>query len=84
MVTSQPTPAFAAEVAARLGVGEDAAVTVTGVAGDPHTSAVPLAYHQAVAAGRDREFRQLLFVAVGAGLTSACAVYRHPEHSPVR
>jgi 3-oxoacyl-[acyl-carrier-protein] synthase-3 len=84
LVTSQPTPAFGAEVAARLELDAQSAVTVTGVTGDPHTSAVTLAYHQAAAEGRDRAYRQLLFVAAGAGLSSACAVYRHSGEVPVR
>jgi 3-oxoacyl-[acyl-carrier-protein] synthase-3 len=84
LITSRPTPDFPARVAARLGVDEKAAVAAEGVAGDPHTSAVTLAHHQAVAAGRDRGYRQLLFVAAGAGLTSACAVYRNPEELPSR
>jgi 3-oxoacyl-[acyl-carrier-protein] synthase III len=83
LVTSQPTPDFAARVAARLGVNEWATVAVEGISGDPHTSALTLAYHQAVAAGRDRAYGQVLFVAAGAGLTCACVVYRAPERLPL-
>ncbi|GAB1692093.1 3-oxoacyl-[acyl-carrier-protein] synthase III C-terminal domain-containing protein [Krasilnikovia sp. M28-CT-15] len=77
LVASQPTPTFAAELAARLGVPADAVVTVHGVDGDPHTSALTLAYHQAVEAGRADAYPQALFVAAGAGLSVACSVYHH-------
>jgi 3-oxoacyl-[acyl-carrier-protein] synthase-3 len=79
LVTSQPTPSFAADLAARLGVGTDAAVTVDSVDGDPHTSALTLAYHQAVADGRAARYPEALFVAAGAGLTVACSSYREPQ-----
>jgi 3-oxoacyl-[acyl-carrier-protein] synthase-3 len=78
LLTSQPAPDFAARLADRLGVDPAAAVAVTGVEGDPHTSALTFAYHQAaergLLAGRD----QLLFVAAGSGLSVACAGYRPP------
>ncbi|BFU44926.1 hypothetical protein KRMM14A1004_31630 [Krasilnikovia sp. MM14-A1004] len=75
LVASQPTPSFAAELAERLGVPADAVVTVHSVDGDPHTSALTLAYHQAVEAGRADAYPQVLFVAAGAGLSVACSVY---------
>jgi 3-oxoacyl-[acyl-carrier-protein] synthase-3 len=78
LVTSQPTPGFPAALAGRLGVSERAAVTVEGVDGDPHTSALTLGYHQASARGREAGYDAVLFVAAGAGLTAACAVYREP------
>ena len=76
LVTSQPTPGFAAALAKELGLAADAAVTVTGVEGDPHSSALTLAWHQAAPA-----VPQALFVAVGAGPTATCALYRSPEAS---
>ncbi|RZU54218.1 3-oxoacyl-[acyl-carrier-protein] synthase-3 [Krasilnikovia cinnamomea] len=75
LVASQPTPSFAAELAQRLGVPADAVVTVHGVDGDPHTSALTLAYHQAVEAGQADAYPEALFVAAGAGLSVACSVY---------
>lgn len=78
LIASQPTPTFAAEVAARLGMPADAVVTVGGVDGDPHSSALTLAYHQAVQSGQAAGYDQVLFLAAGAGLTAACAFYR-PE-----
>jgi 3-oxoacyl-[acyl-carrier-protein] synthase-3 len=78
LVTSQPTPGFAAAVAQRLGLAPEAAVTLDGVDGDPHSSAVTFAYHQAVTRGQAEQYSQLLFVAAGAGLSAACVVYRPP------
>jgi 3-oxoacyl-[acyl-carrier-protein] synthase-3 len=76
LVAGQPTPTFAAELARRLGIPAAAVVTVQGVDGDPHSSALTLAYHQAVAAGQASAYPQALFVAAGAGLSVACAAYR--------
>jgi 3-oxoacyl-[acyl-carrier-protein] synthase-3 len=74
LVSSQPTPTFAAELAARLGVKGHAPCPDVG--GDPHTSALTLTYHTAAAQGALRDYERLLFVAAGAGLSSMCAGYR--------
>ncbi|MGW2255724.1 3-oxoacyl-[acyl-carrier-protein] synthase III C-terminal domain-containing protein [Kitasatospora sp. NPDC001660] len=79
LVTSQPSPAFAARLAKRLGLASDAAVTVEGVHGDPHTSALVLGYRQALDTGRLAGHDRVLFLAVGAGLTSAASLYRLPD-----
>ncbi|MFD8085230.1 hypothetical protein ACFV4F_26435 [Kitasatospora sp. NPDC059722] len=76
LVTSQPSPGFAARLAKRLGLAADAAVTVEGVHGDPHTSALVHGYLQALDTGRLAGHDQVLFLAVGAGLTSAASLYR--------
>ncbi|MEU4156345.1 hypothetical protein [Actinoplanes sp. NPDC026670] len=76
LVASQPTPEFAAELARRLGIAAPAVVTVRDVDGDPHSSALTFAYHQAVGAGQAAAYPQALFVAAGAGLSVACSVYR--------
>ncbi|MET8626999.1 3-oxoacyl-[acyl-carrier-protein] synthase III C-terminal domain-containing protein [Kitasatospora sp. NPDC004669] len=76
LVTSQPSPAFAARLAKRLGLASDAAVTVEGVHGDPHTSALVHGYRQALDTGRLAGHDRVLFLAVGAGLTSAASLYR--------
>lgn len=81
LVTSQPTPGFAAEIARRVGA---AAVTVAGVDGDPHSSALILGYHQAIAAGLPAQYDQVLFAAAGAGLSAVCSVYRPREELAVR
>lgn len=76
LVTSQPSPAFAARLAKRLGLAADAAVTVEGLHGDPHTSALVHGYLQALDTGRLAGHDQVLFLAVGAGLASAASLYR--------
>jgi 3-oxoacyl-[acyl-carrier-protein] synthase-3 len=81
LVTSQPTPGFAAEIGGRLGAD---AVTATGIHGDPHSSALILGYHQAVEAGLTAKYDQVLFAAAGSGLSSACTAYRPCEELAVR
>jgi 3-oxoacyl-[acyl-carrier-protein] synthase-3 len=76
ILLSQPTPEFGSQVAQRLGVDSEAIVRVPGVRLDLGSSALAFAYDQVVNSGASRDFDQLLFVAAGAGLTSACAVYR--------
>lgn len=78
LVTSQPSPEFAGRLAKRLGLASDAAVTVEGLHGDPHTSALVHGYRQAQDTGRLAGHDFVLFVAVGAGLTSAASLYRLP------
>jgi 3-oxoacyl-[acyl-carrier-protein] synthase-3 len=77
LVTSQPTPDFGARIAKRLDVPAQSAVHIPGIDLDPHSSALTLGYHRALATGQDKSFEQILFVAAGAGLTSACTLYRH-------
>ncbi|MEV6398715.1 hypothetical protein AB0M39_28710 [Streptomyces sp. NPDC051907] len=76
LVTSQPSPDFASRLAKRLGLASDAAVTVEGLDGDPHTSALAYGFRQAQDAGRLAGHDRVLFLAVGAGLTSAASLYR--------
>ena len=75
LVTSQVTPRFGAALAAQLKVADAATVRVD-VGGDPHTSALTLGYHLAEQGGQTARFEQILFVAAGAGLTTACTIYR--------
>lgn len=74
LIASQPTPTFSADLARRLGMKAYAACQ--DLDGDPHTSALTLAYHKAASSGALEGQQQLLFVAAGAGLSSACAGYR--------
>jgi 3-oxoacyl-[acyl-carrier-protein] synthase-3 len=76
LITSQPTPTFAADVAGLLGIDAAAVVTVDCVDGDPHSSALTVAYHQAVAGGRAARHPAVLFLAAGAGPAVACSFYR--------
>ncbi|TQK50764.1 3-oxoacyl-[acyl-carrier-protein] synthase-3 [Streptomyces sp. SLBN-118] len=76
LVTSQPSREFPTQLAKRLGLASDAVITVEGVHGDPHTSALVHGYRQAQLAGRLAAYDAILFVAVGAGPTSAASLYR--------
>jgi 3-oxoacyl-[acyl-carrier-protein] synthase III len=79
LVASRPTPTFAAEVADRLGIAASAVVTVGSVDGDPHSSALTVGYHEAVATGLADRYPLVLFLAVGAGPTAACSFYRRAD-----
>ncbi|TQK50221.1 3-oxoacyl-[acyl-carrier-protein] synthase-3 [Streptomyces sp. SLBN-118] len=81
LITSQPSSDFPAQLAKRLGMASDAAVTVEGVQGDPHTSALTYGFRQAQDAGRLAGFDRILFLAVGAGLSSAACLYRLNDDS---
>ncbi|MET9670893.1 3-oxoacyl-[acyl-carrier-protein] synthase III C-terminal domain-containing protein [Streptomyces sp. NPDC006475] len=76
LITSQPSAEFASQLAKRLGLASDAAVTVEGLTGDPHTSALTYGFRQAQDAGRLAGHDRILFLAVGAGLSSAASLYR--------
>ncbi|MFE9934283.1 hypothetical protein [Streptomyces sp. NPDC005533] len=76
LITCQPSPVFASRLAQRLGIASDAAVTVQGLEGDPPTSALTYGFWQAQDAGRFAGHDQILFLAVGAGLSSAASLYR--------
>lgn len=75
LVCSRPSPDFGALLADRIGVASAAVVTAGGVAGDPHSSALTLAYQHMDNVDRDT----LIFLAAGAGLSAACSVYRSPK-----
>ncbi|WP_405604916.1 hypothetical protein OG741_36390 [Streptomyces sp. NBC_01410] len=81
LITSQPSSDFPAQLAKRLGMASDAAVTVEGVQGDPHTSALTHGFRQAQDAGRFAGFDRILFLAVGAGLSSASCLYHLADDS---
>ncbi|MEV0644132.1 hypothetical protein AB0I28_02600 [Phytomonospora sp. NPDC050363] len=75
IVTMRPTPGFGAELAGRLGVSP-ARVHVP--AADTHTSALAVAFGEALTGGRfEPRERPVLFLAADAGVLTACALYRH-------
>lgn len=76
LVTTRATPTFGRDLARKLGISAEHVATIPDFDGDPHSSAVTLAYHASVASGQAARFSQILFLAAGAGLTSACALYR--------
>ncbi len=77
LVTSRPTPDFGIQLARRLSLHDDSAFCPLALDGDPHTSALTYAYHEAAARGAISRYEQVLFVAAGAGLTTVCASYRN-------
>ncbi len=74
-VTSRISLGFADRLATALGVAARSVVTAPGH-GEPHSSALALGYHRALAERRLGDHVEVLFAVAGAGLTSACAVYR--------
>jgi 3-oxoacyl-[acyl-carrier-protein] synthase-3 len=76
LVSSHPTPSFAAQLAKSLAIAEDGFVSPGALDGDPHSSALTWGYHVAHARGIAPKFTSVLFVGVGAGLSAVCAVYR--------
>ncbi|MCX4515725.1 hypothetical protein OHA27_36765 [Streptomyces sp. NBC_01619] len=76
LITSQPSRDFPSRLSKRLGLASDATVTVEGLKGDPHTSALTYGFQQARDSGRLAGHDRILFLAVGAGLGSATSLYR--------
>ncbi|WP_227983513.1 hypothetical protein [Nocardia spumae] len=76
LIASTPSPKFPQLLADTLGIGAVRIPDLTD--GDPHTAALPLAYHRAVEQGSLSGFTTVLFVAAGAGPSAAAAVYRLP------
>ncbi|WP_181923471.1 hypothetical protein [Streptomyces inhibens] len=84
VVCSRPTPDFAARLAQRLALDPEAVVAPdlpggqSPHSGEPHTAAPVLGYLQAVEGGLAEAYGQMLFVAAGAGPSTACVSY-HPQ-----
>ncbi|ASF09005.1 hypothetical protein NBRGN_026_00630 [Nocardia brasiliensis NBRC 14402] len=77
LIASTPTAEFPHRLAERLGITETRTPDIS--AGDPHTSALPLAYDSAVQDESLNGFSEVLFVAAGAGPTAAAVRYRLPD-----
>ncbi|MGN2637372.1 hypothetical protein ACTD5D_14500 [Nocardia takedensis] len=78
VIASTPTPQFPKLLADALGIDQDAVRAHDSAEGDPHTAALPLAYHRAVVEDALTGREAILFVAAGAGPTAAAALYRLP------
>ncbi|MFF2083154.1 hypothetical protein ACFVVM_05235 [Nocardia sp. NPDC058176] len=78
LIASTPSAHFPKRLADALGIDQDAVRTPDLTDGDPHTSALPLAYDRAIAAGTLDGYTHVLFVAAGAGPSAAAALYRLP------
>jgi 3-oxoacyl-[acyl-carrier-protein] synthase-3 len=78
LVTSTFPRTFAADVARRLGIApERLALPAEGLAG-AHTAGVLASLEPALRSGKLSRARHVLFASVGAGITVAAALYRHP------
>lgn len=75
LISSQIFEGFGRHLAEGLGLKGEQIIDVFNEFGDPHTSALSLAYH--IGAGKQlyQPGDQLLFVAAGSGLSVACALY---------
>lgn len=76
LIASTPTPKFPQLLADALGIG--AVRTPDLSEGDPHTAALPLAYHRALEDQSLSDHGTVLFVAAGAGPSAAAVTYRLP------
>ncbi|WP_282778412.1 MULTISPECIES: hypothetical protein [unclassified Nocardia] len=78
VIASTPSASFPARLAAELGIAPEAVRTPDLSQGDPHTAALPLAYDAAAQDDSLSAYRQVLFVAAGAGPAAAAVLYRLP------
>lgn len=77
LVTSQLQAGFPGRLAQQLGLKDDChAIDRFAIWGDPHTSSPGACLHALQQSGRLTSGKNLLFVSVGSGLSSACALYR--------
>ncbi len=75
LITTQPTQGFCGAIAHELKIEKELAVDIYGEYGDPHTSALLIAYNNALQQGIFSRVEKILFVGAGSGLTSACGLY---------
>ncbi|MFF0610170.1 hypothetical protein ACFYUD_16020 [Nocardia tengchongensis] len=78
LIAATPSADFPARLADELGLAPDAVFTPDLSQGDPHTAALTLAYDAAAHADSLAGYRDILFVAAGAGPSAAAVVYRLP------
>lgn len=78
VVPSQSPPGFVAGLRRASGMG-DKVVDVSGEVGDVHTAGVGVALERARRQGLLRPGRHVVFVAAGAGISTALALYRVPR-----
>ncbi len=76
VIPSQPSTSFASDLARRCELSAERVVRVTGLEGDPHTSALTFAYEQLAIRGIPDDVDHLLFLGVGSGVTTTCTAYR--------
>jgi 3-oxoacyl-[acyl-carrier-protein] synthase-3 len=84
LITAPYSREFAQELGARLGLTADNANPTYRPIEDPHTSALTLSYHDLDLDAVAQDYDSILFVSVGAGITSAASVYVLPNRRPGR
>lgn len=75
LITPQVDEGFGRKIAKSVDIKDDAIMDLYKEYGDAHSSALTMAYHLASEQGLYNNNDNLLFVAAGTGLTSACALY---------
>jgi 3-oxoacyl-[acyl-carrier-protein] synthase-3 len=75
LITPQAEAGFGHKIAQSVNVKDDAILDLYKEYGDAHSSALTMAYHLGAEKGLYNSNDNVLFVAAGAGLTSACATY---------
>ncbi|MBF6470232.1 MULTISPECIES: beta-ketoacyl-[acyl-carrier-protein] synthase family protein [Nocardia] len=78
LIASTPSPEFPKKLAAALGIDQRSVRLPDLRDGDPHTAALTAAYDAAIVGDGLAEYRQVLFVAAGAGPAAAAVLYRLP------
>jgi len=76
VIASQYPPAFSADLARALGISPDRAPEARPELGCAHTAGPIAALESAIVSDRFARARNVLFVTVGAGVTTAIALYR--------
>ncbi|MBT3222572.1 MAG: hypothetical protein HN348_26150, partial [Proteobacteria bacterium] len=75
LLCSQLAPDFGSELALGIGVAEDHTIDVYADYGDPHSSALGIAYHLGTKNGLLPSADSVLFVNAGTGLSVGCGLY---------
>lgn len=75
IICNKPSKTFGRDLVKRLGIPEKSLVRTYDEYGNPHTSALAIAYHTARHTGLLKQGEKILFVGAGAGLTCACGLY---------
>ncbi|MBL4799337.1 MAG: hypothetical protein JKY50_18185 [Oleispira sp.] len=75
LVTPQVEEGFGRKVAESVDINDDTIMDLYKEYGDAHSSALTMAYHLGAEKGLYSSNDNVLFVAAGAGLTSACVLY---------
>jgi len=75
LIAPQIHEGFGKKMADSVGINDDSILDLYSEYGDAHSSALSMAYHLQCENGKYTNNDEILFVAAGAGLSSACALY---------